>query len=77
MKNYKVYCYSTVECTIERTDEDCGEYWDDGGSGTYYVTSNFTTAKKLLIQLTKDYLDQWQTTIKYVRSMRNKDIPSY
>lgn len=71
--NYKCYCYSPIECTIEKTDEEEGEYYDDDGE-TYYVHTSFDAAKKMLITLISDSMVEWKESLEAVKNLKKTEI---
>lgn len=71
--NYKCYCHSNVECTIEKTNEEEGEYYDDDAR-TYYVFESFSKAKKFLLELVKEERNSWRDVTEIVRNLKITEL---
>lgn len=74
--NYKCYCHSSIECTIEKTSEEEGEYYDDNGE-TYYVHTSFNEAKKMLIELIAEQMKEWIEVKRLAKKLTLKNIEYY
>ena len=68
MANYKVYCWNSIEYSIEKTFDAVGEY------NSYTVFKTFAEAKKYLINCLTVAKDEWQTALKITRKTKKSQI---